>query len=115
MMKLSHCAFLVLSALAPAAALAQAMPTTEQDIPEKCVLPERPKSTIRPEHAETVVELLIDAAGRVQNGRVVGSSGATIFDQAALAALRRCDYAPVKRQGQPVAGRIRVKYAWTLE
>ncbi len=114
-MKIAHLACLILTVLAPVAASAQALPTSEQQIPAGCAPPDWPKSSIRLEKPVIVVEFLIDAAGRVQNGRVVETSGAADFDQAALAALRRCVYTPVRQQGTPVAGRIRVKYAWKVE
>ncbi len=64
-------------------------------------------------HVLTVVvlELQIDVQGQVTNPTVVESAGAK-FDQAALTAVRKLEFAPAQQGDKPVSVRIRFRYAF---
>src|SRR4051812_34308212 len=58
------------------------------------------------------LEMDVAATGQVARARVVTSAGEA-FDQAALAAARRFVFEPARRDGQPIAARIRYRYLFT--
>jgi TonB family protein len=69
---------------------------------------------------QTVVEMVVDAAGEVKSAEVVQSAGQTtehkLLDQAAVEALPRCPYTPgTDTDGKPIGARITVSYVWKLE
>ena len=66
------------------------------------------------EAAEVVLELDIDDSGAVTEARVVESGGGA-FDEAALRAAKQFRFRPARRDGQPVASRIRYRYQFALE
>jgi len=81
-----------------------------------CADPVYPEASLRNEEDGTVtLEFSIDAAGSVLDGGVVKKSGFHRLDEAALAALRLCKYAPDLVDGKPVSGLARVVWKWTLE
>ena len=68
---------------------------------------------------ETVVEMLVDAAGKVRSTEVVQSAGPSpehkLLDQAAAEALPHCPYTPgTGTDGKPVGARLTVNYVWKL-
>jgi len=60
-----------------------------------------------------VLQLDIDASGRVAAVAVVNPAGHG-FDEAAAEAARRFEFAPALRDGKPVAARILYRYAFTF-
>jgi TonB family protein len=80
---------------------------------------ERAEATYPPDalaarrEADVVVEVTVDASGRVADPKVT-TSGGTEFDAAALASVERWTFAPATRAGQPVAVRIRIPFAFRL-
>lgn len=63
--------------------------------------------------ATVVLLLALDAQGRVTDAQVIEGAGQG-FDQAALAAVRRFEFEPARRNGQPVPARVRYRYRFTL-
>jgi protein TonB len=66
------------------------------------------------------IKFSVDAAGKVTNAEVVGSSGPTrehrLLDKTAQAALSLCPFSPgVDATGKPVGTEVVVEYAWKLE
>lgn len=86
-------------------ALAQAIspPTLVQD-----VAPAYPASASG-DAAEVVLLLTVDRDGHVSDAKVV-ESGGDAFDAAALDAAKRLLFAPAKKNGAPVAARIRFRF-----
>ena len=77
------------------------------------IVPPRPLAPLRAAYpagavtaAQVVVELVVEADGRVTEAHVV--SGEAPFAEAALAAVRATPFAPATRGGRPIAARIRV-------
>ena len=77
------------------------------------IVPPRPLAPLRAAYpagavtaAQVVVELVVEADGRVSEAHVV--SGEAPFAEAALAAVRATPFAPATRGGRPIAARIRV-------
>lgn len=112
--------FLPLCWLAPLAAaplaaqpLSDAAPD-ERATPEPTLQPPVLKHAPDPEppdidHTEPVrvlLELTIDAEGRVDEAVVI-ESGDAAFDAAALSAVSRFEFEPARREGEPMAARIR--------
>lgn len=56
-------------------------------------------------HPTVVVEITLDAGGRVTDARIEESAGSD-FDKNALKAVRTWDFAPAERNGKPVASRV---------
>ena len=61
------------------------------------------------------LEFMIDTTGSVLDAAVARKSGFNRLDEAALAALRLCKYAPDMVDGKPVKGLARVVWKWTLD
>lgn len=61
-----------------------------------------------------VMDLLIDASGRVREAKFVAGPGAGL-DEAALSAVRGFEFEPALIQDKPVAVRIRYAYRFVLE
>ena len=66
------------------------------------------------------IKLTVDAAGKVTNAEVVGSSGPTrehrLLDNAAKAAFSTCHVYPgIDEQGRPVGTTTVAEYVWKLE
>lgn len=71
-------------------------------------------------HGQTVVEMVVDATGKVKSAETVESAGPSpehkLLDQAAVEALPRCPYIPgTGTDGKPIGARITVSYVWKLE
>jgi TonB family protein len=64
------------------------------------------------ESVEVILILEIDASGTVKNATVETPMGHG-FDEAALEAAKTIEFEPAKRNGQPIAAKIRHKYGFT--
>lgn len=64
--------------------------------------------------ADVVLELTIDAAGKVTDAKVVEPRG-NGFDEAATAAALQFEFEPATRDGKPVAAKILYRYSFTLK
>lgn len=64
---------------------------------------------------EVVVEFVVTPSGDVEDPEVVSSTPRTVFDEAALRAVRRWRFEPGMRGDAPVRTRVRQKIAFTLE
>lgn len=60
-----------------------------------------------------VLHVTIDAEGRVQEAHVDDTAGEH-FDREALAAVRQWTFEPARRNGQPIAARVRVEVRFAL-
>jgi protein TonB len=63
--------------------------------------------------ADVVVAVVVTAEGRVSDARVERRAGFG-FDEAAVAAVRAARFLPARRDGRPVAVRMRLAYAFRL-
>ncbi|OJY29167.1 MAG: hypothetical protein BGO98_43030 [Myxococcales bacterium 68-20] len=61
---------------------------------------------------EVILVLELDATGAVKNATVETAAGHG-FDEAALEAASKLEFEPAKRNGQPIAAKIRHRYAFT--
>jgi protein TonB len=61
------------------------------------------------------LRFLVDAEGRVRQPKVVEAAPAGLFEDSALAAVRRWRFAPAMRQGRPVAVWLILPVRFTLE
>jgi protein TonB len=61
-----------------------------------------------------ILEVLVDVRGLAGEVRVVRSSGYTLLDEAALAAVRRWQFAPGTEGGRPTAMRVKVPIRFRL-
>jgi D-alanyl-D-alanine endopeptidase (penicillin-binding protein 7) len=81
-----------------------------------CAKPQYPKSSLDKKETGTVLMgFQVNADGKVDDGRVVKSSGSRELDRAALDALLKCSFRPATKDGQPVATDTKVQYVWTLK
>jgi len=82
--------------------------------------PVYPPAALRADvQGETVVEMIVDSAGKVKSAEVVQSAGQSpehkLLDQAAAEALPRCPYTPgTDTDGKPIGARVTVNYVWKL-
>ena len=103
------------TAPAPAAAPRQA----------KVDAPPRPRRAIRPDYpaearrrgieGETVLELTVDAAGRVSFAEVAVSSGHPVLDAAAVRAVKAAEFVPAKAGGEAVESPARIRLVFRLK
>lgn len=85
-------------------------------VPSSCAAPIFPISSARfGEPPSTVFDFRIDAKGIVRESRIIRTSGAREFDEAARVALIRCVYTPLIVEGRPKGGWLRVHYQWVME
>ena len=68
----------------------------------------------RGEQGRVILDVEVTSEGRARQVRVKRSSGAPRLDQAALKAVRDWRFAPARRAGKPVAGRIDVPITFRL-
>jgi protein TonB len=81
-----------------------------------CQKPEYPAlSRRREEQGSVVLKLLIGANGNVLESQVEHSSGFTRLDEAARAALVKCQFKPGTVDGKPEASWASMKYTWRLD
>jgi TonB family protein len=96
-----------------AAATAQPQPEVQPD--PDCAPPAYPAEALQARMSGvSMMAFLVGSDGVVREARLLKSSGHAILDQAAQAALRLCRFAPVLKDGQPVAAWRPVQYAWAL-
>lgn len=88
----------------------------EIGIPTNCSAPEWPETGARFGEPPAIdLALFIDVTGVVLKTKILKSTGARVFDDAARTALARCRFSPLLRQGAPVRGWVKVHYQWILE
>jgi len=68
-----------------------------------------PSALAERRHADVILIVTVDADGHVSNAEVA-SSGGEDLDQAAIIAVRQWTFIPAKRDGKPVASRIRIPF-----
>jgi TonB family protein len=68
-----------------------------------------PSALTEQKHADVVLAVTVDADGHVSKVDVL-TSGGDDLDQAAIVATRQWTFVPAKRNGKPVASRIRVPF-----
>lgn len=80
-----------------------------------CPRPEYPRTDVQAGH-QGVVKLgfLVDENGKVQDSKVMVSSGFTTLDEAARSALAQCSFQPALENGKAVQQWTQVQYVWTL-
>lgn len=80
-----------------------------------CVKPEYPAADLAAGHQGSVtVNFLVAPSGRVDDARLVRSSGFDSMDEAARGALRQCRFHPARQRGLPVQEWTQVMYVWSL-
>ncbi|MGE0399648.1 MAG: TonB-dependent receptor [Kofleriaceae bacterium] len=106
-------AFLFAALVAGAAAQAEPTPPTPPSIATfvDAEYPAAARDAGR--EASVELEITIGADGKVLDARVVTPVGDG-FDEAALAAVKQFSFTPATKDGQPIASRIRYRYAFTL-
>ena len=88
--------------------------TPQVGIPANCLAPPWPKSNVRLGEPPSIdLALFIDLTGAVLTTRIVKSTGAREFDNAARTALAQCRYLPLLHNGKPVHGWVQVHYQWS--
>ncbi len=84
--------------------------------PKKAIKPDYPKSARqRGEQGNVVLEILVNEAGRVDDVKVVSSSGSSELDEAAIRAARTSRFTPAKRGRTPVASSARLTLEFRLK
>lgn len=81
-----------------------------------CQRPEYPSASRRNEEEGTVqLRFLVGVDGHVVESQIEKSSGYARLDEAARAALSRCQFKPGTLNGQPEQSWASMKYTWRLE
>lgn len=95
----------------------QQPPALAGGAPLDCEPPAYPTEARRYElEGRTIVELLVGEDGSVQEKRVFASSGWTLLDEATLAAMGACRYAPSAKDGNGAGPHwTKVAFVWTLQ
>lgn len=84
--------------------------------PAQCEKPEYPSASRRMEEEGTVhLRFLVGTDGRVIQSEVEKSSGFKRLDEAARAALARCQFRPATVDGKPEQAWASMRYTWRLE
>ncbi|MCE9577884.1 MAG: TonB-dependent receptor [Deltaproteobacteria bacterium] len=107
-------AFLVAAIASGATAHADTAPPTPPTIATYVAAEYPADARAAGREASVELELTVGADGQVLDARVVTPVGDG-FDEAALAAVRQFVFTPATKDGQPIAARIRYRYAFTLE
>ena len=82
---------------------------------DSCQQPDYPQSAIQAGlEGKVLLSFLVDVRGAVKDGRVLRSSGHRELDQAALDALKRCQFQPAEANGKAIERWSPVMYVWTL-
>ncbi|MEQ8279147.1 MAG: energy transducer TonB [Deltaproteobacteria bacterium] len=63
----------------------------------------------------TVVQMKIDARGRVTQVIVLKSEPKGVFERAAASAAREIRFQPAKKNGRPIVSRVKLEFVWTLD
>jgi protein TonB len=77
-------------------------------------IPYPPEAAQKKIEGKVVMELLIDASGKVREARLLSGPGGGL-NEAALAAIQNFRFRPAEVEGQPVAVRIPFTYNFVLE
>lgn len=78
--------------------------------------PEYPRASMRRgERGDVLLLVKVGADGRVDGVDVVSSSQHRRLDRAAVSAVRRWRFEPAMRDGQPVAGELRIPFSFAPE
>lgn len=111
----------------PASAAAAPLPATQAgtaaaDLPSSVPRPvstqqpQYPRASIRRgERGDVVLQVQVGADGRVDDVEIVTSSQHRRLDRAAVSAVRRWRFEPAMRDGQPVAGELRIPFSFAPE
>ena len=84
--------------------------------PANCAKPEYPSASRRLEEEGTVsLRFLVGTDGKVIESEVEKTSGYKRLDEAARAALSRCQFRAATVDGKPEQGWATMKYTWRLE
>ena len=84
--------------------------------PKKAIKPDYPKGARqRGEQGNVVLEILVNEAGRVDDVKVVTSSGFSELDEAAIRAARAARFTPAKRGRAAVASSARLTLEFRLK
>ncbi|MET0329663.1 MAG: energy transducer TonB [Luteimonas sp.] len=95
--------------MAPTAPVAAADLPSSLPRPVTMPQPDYPRASLRRgEQGEVLLLVKVGADGRVDGVDVIGSSQHRRLDRAAVSAVRRWRFEPAQRDGQPVAGELRV-------
>jgi len=95
--------------------LAESQAFDTAPVPQASVSPDYPEASRRAgDSGRTDVEVTIDAAGLVQNARVIRSSGHPELDDAAVAAALRWTFEPAQKEGQPVGCTVVLPFDFQL-
>jgi bla regulator protein blaR1 len=79
-----------------------------------CAKPAWPEEDLRTGHDGTVnLSFLVGADGKVQDAKIVKSSGYRAMDEAARDAIMKCAFKPATKGGQPVESWTPIQYVWT--
>ena len=82
---------------------------------KRAVKPEYPARSIqRRESGQVNIQVVVDAAGRVHDARITGSSGFDRLDEAALKAARHSTFHPYMEHGRPVYAMAIIPYRFNL-
>ena len=82
----------------------------------QCEKPEYPSTSRKLEEQGTVLlRFLVDVNGTVTDSAIAQSSGFKRLDEAARAALSKCQFKPATSDGQPVQEWATLKYTWQLD
>ncbi|MDR7192447.1 energy transducer TonB [Luteimonas terrae] len=99
----------------PVTAAAADLPTSVPR-PVSTQQPEYPRASMRRgERGEVLLLVKVGANGRVDGVDVVSSSQHRRLDRAAISAVRRWRFEPAIRDGQPVAGELRIPFSFAPE
>jgi len=81
-----------------------------------CEKPAYPPAALRAHETGVVLlSFLIDADGRVLDGKIERSSGFRRLDEAAKGGLALCKFRPATIDGRPERSRASIEYVWKIE
>lgn len=101
---------------APAVTTAAADLPSSVPRPVSTQQPEYPRASMRRgERGDVLLRVQVGADGRVDGVDVVSSSQHRRLDRAAVSAVRRWRFEPAMRNGQPVAGELRIPFSFAPE
>ena len=81
-----------------------------------CRKPEYPPESLKlGEEGISLIGFLVRADGTVARAVVLNSSGSADLDRETMAALSKCPFKPVTKDGQPVEAWEQVMYLWKLD
>jgi len=90
------------------------MVTSMPELDSEIRIPYPPEAREKRIQGAVVMDLLIDAEGRIREARLIQGPGAGL-NEAALSAVRSFKFKPARIQAQSVAVRIRYAYRFVLE